>query len=53
MMYGLRIALSTTNMESQTLDEAICDSRRIPVISRICAFEERVMVNPFIVEFHG
>ena len=26
MMYRLRIALPTTNMESQTFDEAICDS---------------------------
>ena len=26
IMYGLIIALSTTNMESQPLDEAICDS---------------------------
>ena len=26
MMYGLKIALSTTNMESLTSDEAICDS---------------------------
>ena len=25
MMYGLRIALPTTSIESQTLDEAICD----------------------------
>ena len=43
-MYGLRIVLSTTNMESQTLDEAICDSSY--AISRTFEFEERVMVNP-------